>query len=296
MSEIHARFAANVARLRHPMQCRQMRWFRPNRRWAPSEGTGDVDHWRVVGASDEQGTPRQAEVPARRRRNRPPSRSFPGLQNLIVQTEGHPPRFPNFSRSPAAPERLPRGDWPLRCRCRWPHLHAIVTDGCFLPDGSAKVVYKSKDGRTEQNLRRPRMARASRRFIFPNKYEQLVRYLNFFIKQVERHEKKKRKNRRHNTVDRTRRIDAENSFRRRWARLIQKIYEVDPLRCSRLSKSNEDSGDSRSRADRQKNLGTPRSLGCPATTTGPSEKESHMPETRLRTIRNIKSRNTTIGD
>ena len=94
------------------------------------------------------------------------------------------------------------------------------------PDGSAKVVYTSKDGNTEQTF--DALDWLARLVIhIPNKHEQFVRYNG---SNKSRGMRKKAEN-----------DDAipsiapgeltSKQFRRRWARLIQKIYEVDPLCC-----------------------------------------------------------------
>jgi hypothetical protein len=96
------------------------------------------------------------------------------------------------------------------------------------PDGSAKVVYTSKDGRTEQTF--DALDWLARIVVhIPNKYEQLVRYVGYYSNKSRGMRKKAE------TDDAIPSIApgelTSKQFRRRWARLIQKIYEVDPLCC-----------------------------------------------------------------
>lgn len=95
-------------------------------------------------------------------------------------------------------------------------------------DGSAKVVYQSKDGRTERTFDAIDWL-ASLVVHIPNRYEQLVRYLGFYSNKSRGMRKKAE------TDDIMPPIApgelTSKQFRRNWARLIQKIYEVDPLCC-----------------------------------------------------------------
>ena len=95
-------------------------------------------------------------------------------------------------------------------------------------DGTAKVIYTSKDGRTEQTFDAiDWLARLA--VHIPNKYEQLVRYYGFYSNKSRGMRKKAE------TDDAIPSIApgemTSKQFRRRWAMLIQKIYEVDPLCC-----------------------------------------------------------------
>ncbi len=96
------------------------------------------------------------------------------------------------------------------------------------PDGTAKVVYRSKDGKTEQTFDAiDWLARLA--VHIPNKYEQLVRYLGFYSNKSRGMRKKAE------TDDAIPSIApgelTSKQFRRSRAMLIQKIYEVDPLCC-----------------------------------------------------------------
>ena len=164
-------------------------------------------------------------------------------------------------------------------------LHAIVTDGCFLPDGSfvgvpgfhvhigarirpedetasgnpakyivrasfsqermlcipaekstdgaAKVVYRSKDFSAEQTFDALDWLA---RFVvhIPNKYEQLAGYVGAYSNKSGGMRKKA------GTDEITPSIApgelTSKQFRRSRARLIQKIYEVDPLCCPNCSR------------------------------------------------------------
>ncbi len=93
-------------------------------------------------------------------------------------------------------------------------------------DGTAKVIYTSKDGRTEQTFDAiDWLARLA--VHIPNKYEQLVRYLVFYSNKSRGMRKKAE------TDDAIPSIApgelTSKQFRRSRAMLIQKIYEVDPL-------------------------------------------------------------------
>ncbi len=96
------------------------------------------------------------------------------------------------------------------------------------PDGSAKVVYTSKDGKTEQTFDAlDWLARLV--FHIPNKYEQLVRYVGYCSN-------KSRGMRKKDGGDDIAPSIAPGEttsklYRRSRARLIQKICELDPLRC-----------------------------------------------------------------
>ncbi len=95
-------------------------------------------------------------------------------------------------------------------------------------DGSAKVVYQSKDGSAEQTF--DALDWLARIVVhIPNKYEQLAGYVGFYSNKSRGMRKKAE------TDDAIPSITPGEStskqFRRRWARLIQKIYEVDPLCC-----------------------------------------------------------------
>jgi hypothetical protein len=94
-------------------------------------------------------------------------------------------------------------------------------------DGVAKVVYRSKDDRTEKTF--DALDWLARLVVhIPNRYEQLVRYGYYSNKS--RGMRKKAE-----TDDVIASIApgemTSKEFRRGWARLIQKIYEVDPLCC-----------------------------------------------------------------
>jgi hypothetical protein len=95
-------------------------------------------------------------------------------------------------------------------------------------DGLAKVVYQSKDGKTEQTF--DALDRLARLVVhIPNKCEQLVRYVGYYSNKSRGMRKKAE------TDDIVPSIApgelTSKQFRSNWARLIQKIYEVDPLRC-----------------------------------------------------------------
>ena len=99
-------------------------------------------------------------------------------------------------------------------------------------DGSVKVVYQSKDVKTEQTFDAPDwLARLV--VHIPNKYEQLVRYLEACSNKSGGMRKKAGPD---DVVPSIAPGElTSKQFRRSRARLIQKIYEVDPLCCPNCS-------------------------------------------------------------
>jgi len=95
-------------------------------------------------------------------------------------------------------------------------------------DQEGKVVYTSKDGRTRKSFPALEWLAAMSSHI-PNRGEQMVRYYGYYSN-VSRGKRQKEGN--DDAVPSI--IESqgdEKIFRRNWARLIQKIYEVDPLVC-----------------------------------------------------------------
>ena len=97
----------------------------------------------------------------------------------------------------------------------------------YIPDES-KVVYRSKDGRSEKIFDALEWLAAMCSHV-PNKGEQMVRYYGYYSN-VSRGKRKKQ--------DQDGLVpcilqseESSKGFRKNWARLIQKIYEVDPLTC-----------------------------------------------------------------
>ena len=141
-------------------------------------------------------------------------------------------------------------------------------------DGVAKVVYTSKDGKTEQTF--DALDWLARIVVhIPNKYEQLVRYVGYYSNKSRGMRKKAE------TDDVIPSIApgelTSKQFRRRWARLIQKIYEVDPLCCPNCSRqmrviSMLEAGSIVKKILEHLDLWDVRNHDPP------SEKESHMPE------------------
>jgi len=97
----------------------------------------------------------------------------------------------------------------------------------YIPD-EAKVVYRSKDGKNEKTFDAIEWLAAMCSHV-PNKGEQMVRYYGYYSN-VSRGSRKK--------SDQDGLIpcllqpeESSKGYRKNWARLIQKIYEVDPLTC-----------------------------------------------------------------
>jgi hypothetical protein len=95
-------------------------------------------------------------------------------------------------------------------------------------DGVAKVIYESKDGKTSKTFEALDWLAQLVTHI-PNKGEQMIRYYGFYSNKSRGLRKKA------GTDDAVPAlIESELStkeFRQNWARLIQKIYHVNPLLC-----------------------------------------------------------------
>jgi len=101
----------------------------------------------------------------------------------------------------------------------------------YFPEDS-KVVYRSKDGKEEKIFDAIEWLAAMCSHV-PNKGEQMVRYYGYYSN-VSRGKRKKAD---HDELIPSI-LEAEGSskeYRKNWARLIQKIYEVDPLTCPKCS-------------------------------------------------------------
>jgi len=97
----------------------------------------------------------------------------------------------------------------------------------YVPE-EAKVIYQSKDGKEEKVFDALEW-RASMCSHVPNKGEQMVRYYGYYSN-VSRGKRQKENQDGHIPYI----LEQEGSkeeYRKNWARLIQKIYEVDPLTC-----------------------------------------------------------------
>jgi hypothetical protein len=101
-------------------------------------------------------------------------------------------------------------------------------------DGTAKVIYESKDAKTSKTFDALDWLAQLVTHI-PNKGEQMVRYYGFYSNKSRGLRKKA------GTDDQVPAlIDSDISrkaFRKNWARLIQKIYNVNPLLCPKCSGS-----------------------------------------------------------
>jgi ribosomal protein S27E len=95
-------------------------------------------------------------------------------------------------------------------------------------DQEGKVVYSSKDGRTNKSFPALEWLAAMSSHI-PNRGEQMVRYYGWYSN-VSRG-KRQREDRDDLIPCILEPLGDEKIFRRNWARLIQKIYEADPLVC-----------------------------------------------------------------
>ena len=101
----------------------------------------------------------------------------------------------------------------------------------YVPE-EAKVVYKSKDRKQEKIFDALEWIAAMCSHV-PNKGEQMVRYYGFYSN-VSRG--KRKKNEQDELIPSILEPDGSSrEYKRNWARLIQKIYEVDPLTCPKCS-------------------------------------------------------------
>ena len=95
-------------------------------------------------------------------------------------------------------------------------------------DGRPKVIYQSKDGR-ERKIFPALDWLAQLTTHIPNRREHMVRYYGFYSNKSRGQRKKADQD-----DDIAHIIDtglSNKAFRKSWARLIQKVYEVDPLLC-----------------------------------------------------------------
>ena len=96
----------------------------------------------------------------------------------------------------------------------------------------SKVVYQSKDGKSEKVFDALERLAAMCSHV-PNKGEQMVRYYGYYSNVARGKRKKAEEDDLIPSI-----LESEGSskeYRKNWARLIQKIYEVDPLTCPKCS-------------------------------------------------------------
>ena len=99
----------------------------------------------------------------------------------------------------------------------------------YIPEES-KVVYRSKDGKEEKVFGALEWLAAMCSHV-PNKGQQMVRYFGFYSNVARGKRKKKDEDGLIPSI-----LEPDGStkeHKRNWARLIQKIYEVDPLTCAK---------------------------------------------------------------
>ncbi len=101
----------------------------------------------------------------------------------------------------------------------------------YIPDES-KVVYRSKDDNKEKVFDALEWLAAMCSHV-PNKGEQMVRYYGYYSN-VSRG-KRKQANQDERIACILEPVGSSREYRKNWARLIQKIYEVDPLICPKCS-------------------------------------------------------------
>ncbi len=97
----------------------------------------------------------------------------------------------------------------------------------YIPEES-KVIYQSKDGKEEKVFDALEWLAAMCSHV-PNKGQQMVRYVGFYSNVARG---KRKKNDQDELIPSILQSDGSaKEYKRNWARLIQKIYEVDPLTC-----------------------------------------------------------------
>ena len=127
-----------------------------------------------------------------------------------------------------------------------PHLHAIATEGCFggewnflsiprIPPYVIKVIYRSKRNpflKRNFQVFEPLEWIAAVTSHIPDKGQQMVRYYGYYSNKSRGKRKKEKGNPDHLNIKEEPSHSAKE-YRRLWAQLIQKVYEVDPLICSK---------------------------------------------------------------
>ena len=101
----------------------------------------------------------------------------------------------------------------------------------YIPE-ETKAIYQSKDGKDEKIFDALEWLAAMCSHV-PNKGEQMVRYYGFYSNVARG---KRKKNEQDELIPSILESDGSSGeYKRNWARLIQKIYEVDPLTCPKCS-------------------------------------------------------------
>jgi hypothetical protein len=95
-------------------------------------------------------------------------------------------------------------------------------------DGQAKVIYRSKDGRTSKTFEALDWLAQMVTHI-PNKSEHMVRYYGYYSNKSRGMRKKTGSDDQVPALVES--AVSSTAFRRNWARLIQKIYQIEPLLC-----------------------------------------------------------------
>jgi hypothetical protein len=101
----------------------------------------------------------------------------------------------------------------------------------YLPDES-QVLYRSKDGKNKKPFDALEWLAAMCSHV-PNKGEQMVRYYGYYSNVSRGNRKKEDQDEWTPCILES--DEASRERRKNWARLIQKIYEVDPLTCPKCS-------------------------------------------------------------
>jgi hypothetical protein len=97
----------------------------------------------------------------------------------------------------------------------------------YLPDES-QVLYRSKDGKNERTFDALEWLAAMCSHV-PNKGDQMVRYYGYYSNVCRGQPKKANEDGLEPCILQP--DESSKGYRKNWARLIQKIYEIDPLTC-----------------------------------------------------------------
>jgi hypothetical protein len=130
------------------------------------------------------------------------------------------------------PRIQPRDEVAMENLARYVIRASISQERMTYIPGESKVLYRSKDGKKENVFDALEWLAAMCSHV-PNKGEQMVRYYGYYSNVSRGKRKQANQDERIPCM-----LESEGSskeYRKNWARLIQKIYEVDPLTCPKCS-------------------------------------------------------------
>ncbi len=103
-----------------------------------------------------------------------------------------------------------------------------IAPDMFVDSDESQVVYRSKDGKNEKTFDALEWLAAMCSHV-PNKGEQMVRYYGYYSNVCRGQRKKANEDGLVPSILQPE--ESSKEYRKNWARLIQKIYEIDPLTC-----------------------------------------------------------------